>query len=67
MYVRCHNLIIVAGTEAEFILDHITERSDRGTLHLASAGTAGPQRKWVMKQARKTPGYTTDWAELVRC
>ncbi len=43
-------------------LDSINRQHGRGTLHLASAGTAGKRRTWEMKQERKTPGYTTDWA-----
>ena len=43
-------------------LDSINNQHSRGTLHLASAGTAGKRRTWEMKQKRKTPGYTTDWA-----
>lgn len=45
-------------------LDSINQRDGRGTLNLASAGTAGKQRSWEMKQERKTPGYTTDWMRL---
>ena len=45
-------------------LDSINQRHGRGTLHLASAGTAGKHRTWVMKQQRRTPGYTTDWMSL---
>jgi len=45
-------------------LDSINQKHGRGTLHLASAGTAGKWRTWEMKQERKTPGYTTDWAGL---
>lgn len=37
-------------------LDSINHRYGRGTLHLASAGTARKQRTWEMKQERKTPG-----------
>lgn len=46
-------------------LDSINQRHGRGTLHLASAGTAGKLRTWEMKQERKTPGYTTQWGQLV--
>lgn len=46
-------------------LDSINGKWGRGTLHLASAGTAGKQRTWEMRQERKTPSYTTDWAGLV--
>ena len=45
-------------------LDSINQRHGRGTLHLASAGTAGKHRVWEMKQERKTPPYATDWALL---
>ena len=44
--------------------DSINQKHGRGTLHLASAGTAGKHRTWVMKQQRRTPGYTTDWMSL---
>jgi len=46
-------------------LDNINGKWGRGTLHLASAGTAGKHRAWEMKQERKTRGYTTDWSGLV--
>lgn len=48
-------------------LDDINSKWGRGTLHLASAGTAGTagkHRVWEMKQERKSPGYTTDWKGL---
>ncbi len=45
-------------------LDNINSKWGRGTLHLASAGTAGQARTWEMKQERKTPGYTTGWDQL---
>jgi DNA polymerase V len=48
-------------------LDAINQRWGRGTLHLAASGAAGPARPWAMKQQRKTPGYTTDWAGLAGC
>lgn len=46
-------------------LDSINSKWGRGTLHLASTGTAGKAKTWAMKQERKTPGYTTDWGGLV--
>jgi DNA polymerase V len=46
-------------------LDDINARFGRGTLHLASAGTAGQHKTWEMKQERRTPGYTTRWDSLV--
>jgi DNA polymerase V len=45
-------------------LDAVNQRFGRGTLSLASAGLAGEQRQWRMKQERRTPGYTTDWDGL---
>lgn len=48
-------------------LGSINQRYARGTVQLASAGTASKRRIWEMKQERKTPGYTTDWARLVMC
>ena len=45
-------------------LDSVNGRYGRGTLNLASAGTAGEHRIWQIKQQRKTPGYTTRWEGL---
>ena len=45
-------------------LDVVNQRYGRGTLLLASAGLAGEQRAWGMRQERKTPGYTTCWEEM---
>jgi DNA polymerase V len=45
-------------------LDGLNQRYGRGTVLLASAGLAGPQRTWVMKQQLRSPGYTTCWADL---
>jgi DNA polymerase V len=45
-------------------MDQINAKYGRGTLSAASAGTAGARRTWVMKQARKTPDYTTSWDQL---
>jgi DNA polymerase V len=46
-------------------LDRIEQRHGRGTVKLGSASlsTAAPP-VWQMKQARRTPGYTTDWNDL---
>jgi DNA polymerase V len=46
-------------------LDNINQRWGRGTLHFASAGSKTKQRIWQMKQERRTPAYTTDWANLI--
>ena len=45
-------------------LDAVNKRYGRGSLLLASAGLAGDRRVWGMKQERKTPGYTTCWADM---
>lgn len=45
-------------------LDRINDRYGRGTLMMASAGTARAQRGWGMKQERRTPQYTACWEEV---
>ena len=45
-------------------LDSLNRRYGRGTVLMASAGLAGDRRAWSMKQERKTPGYTTSWADM---
>ena len=45
-------------------LDGLNLRYGRGTLLMASAGLAGQQRAWSMKQERRTPAYTTCWADM---
>lgn len=51
-------------SELMTVMDRLNMRYGRGTLKLASAGTAGMDRQWEMRQANKTQGYTTSWAEL---
>jgi len=46
------------------VLDELNGRYGRGTVLLASAGLAGERRAWSMKQERRTPGYTTRWADM---
>jgi DNA polymerase V len=46
------------------ILDNLNQRFGRGTVLMASAGLAGNQRTWSMKQERRTPGYTTSWDDI---
>lgn len=46
-------------------LDGLNQRYGRGTLLMASAGLAGNRRVWSMKQERRTPRYTTRWAEML--
>lgn len=45
-------------------LDAVNQRYGRGALLLASAGLAGPDRTWSMKQERRTPQYTTRWSDI---
>lgn len=46
------------------VLDGVNRRFGRDTLRLAI--TAGPERPWHMRQRRRSPRYTTSWAELAR-
>ena len=46
-------------------LDKLNQRYGRGTVQMASAGLAGERRLWSMKQERRTPGYTTCWADML--
>ena len=45
-------------------LDTINKRYGRGTMKMASAGLAGERRVWSMRQERRTPAYTTNWADI---
>jgi DNA polymerase V len=45
-------------------LDAINQRYGKGTMKMASAGLDGDRRVWAMRQERRTPGYTTDWAGI---
>ena len=45
-------------------LDELNLRYGRGTVSMASAGLAGDRRAWSMKQERRTPAYTTCWADV---
>lgn len=42
-------------------LDHLNQRYGRGTVKVSSPGAYSA---WQMKQERKSPHYTTDWAGL---
>ena len=44
--------------------DTLNQRYGQGTIVMASAGLAGDRRAWAMKQLRKTPAYTTCWADM---
>jgi DNA polymerase V len=52
-------------TRLMLALDQINQRYGRGSLKLASAGAGQAPQIWHMKQERKTPAYTTDWAKLL--
>jgi DNA polymerase V len=45
-------------------LDTLNQRFGKGTLKMASAGLDGDRRLWSMKQERRTPAYTTHWADI---
>lgn len=45
-------------------LDSVNERWGKGTLKLGSAKVGRASSPWVMKQERRTPGYTTAWEEM---
>lgn len=45
-------------------LDDLNQPYGRGTVFVASAGLDGDRRAWSMKQERRTPGYTTSWADM---
>jgi len=45
-------------------MDDLNQGYGRSTVFMASAGLAGERRAWTMKQERRTPGYTTCWADI---
>jgi DNA polymerase V len=45
-------------------LDSLNHRYGRGTVLMASSGLAGDKRTWAMRQERRSPGYTTCWADM---
>jgi DNA polymerase V len=45
-------------------LDGINAKFGRGTVRFSSAGAQNVARSWEMKQERRTPHYTTQWADL---
>ena len=46
------------------VMDQINQRFGRHTLGLATELTAS-DAPWLLKQQRKTPSYTTNWADIV--
>jgi DNA polymerase V len=45
-------------------LDGLNQRYGKGSVLMASAGLGAGKRLWSMKQERRTPGYTTRWADV---
>lgn len=45
-------------------LDGVNRRFGRGTLRFALA--SAPDRPWHMRQMRRSPRYTTNWADLLK-
>lgn len=45
-------------------MDGINARYGKGTVQPGSAGTARQDKGWTMRQERRTPNYTTAWAEV---
>jgi len=48
------------------VMDKINQRHGRNTIYIAAEGV---QQKWVMRQAYRSPAYTSHWDELpqVQC
>lgn len=40
-------------------MDAVNDRFGKGAVHVAATGQSGAEREWVMRQARRTPQYTT--------
>ena len=55
---------IAEKTRLMTALDTINRRYGKGTMKMASAGLDGDRRVWSMKQERRTPAYTTNWADI---
>ena len=47
------------------IFDQLNRRYGQGTIQVASIGLTGDRRLWSMKQERRTPAYTTRWADML--
>ena len=46
-------------------MDALNMRFGKNTLHVASTGQDGSTRAWAMRQERRSPHYTTAWAEVL--
>lgn len=47
-------------------MDALNTRYGRGAVKVGSAGSqaAAPTRRWAMRQERRTPAYTTSFADI---
>nr|WP_317623805.1 Y-family DNA polymerase [Acidovorax sp. SUPP3334]BDH38371.1 Y-family DNA polymerase [Acidovorax sp. SUPP3334] len=45
-------------------MDCLNERYGKGTVQSGSVGTAKQGKGWTMRQERRTPNYTTEWAQI---
>ena len=45
-------------------MDSLNDRFGKGAVHLGSTGGTKAQRDWDMRQERKTPQYTTRFADI---
>lgn len=45
-------------------VDCLNERYGKGTVRPGNVGTARQEKDWAMRQERRTPNYTTVWAEV---
>lgn len=52
------------NTRLMVAFDAINERFGRGAIHIGSTGVDDGQRKWLMRQERLTPQYTTKWSDI---
>jgi DNA polymerase V len=46
------------------VVDKLNARWGKATVKQGSVGTAAARRDWAMRQARRTPQYTTDWRQV---
>ncbi len=53
-------------TEVMQVMDAINARFGRDTIHLAATGVTQRPQRWRMRQAHRSPRYTTQWGELAR-
>ena len=45
-------------------MDSLNDRFGKGAVHLGGTGGTKAQRDWDMRQERKTPQYTTRFADI---